>query len=308
MTNIVIWPDVSKWQVPVDNTFTRPFLMYKISEGTSYVDPHAAVNGSWCHANAGPGKKLVGHGGYHVWSPGNEQAQADLFFSNAKLSPYFVAMIDVESWGGRITGDHSASVTLLANLFAAKLGQRRVKVYGNSGDLATIDPARPSWLGAVKAGYSSQAPAEPWDGWQYTDGETKWPVPAGWPRASAPFGNCDHNAYFGTVQQFAATWGISTVAPSPAIPTGTTPAGAIRIPPTEKGQTMHLLRIDAATLPKGKPWPGVFLQGLDLSLHHVVDKASLDSYTKGGMQTIIISYAEYAAYLAEGLIRAAVKA
>ncbi len=210
MTNVVFWPDVSHYQVKVNDQFNRPFLMYKVSEGTTYVDPNAAANGSWCQANSGPGKKMVGYGGYHVWSPGNEQAQANLFFANARLSSYLVAMIDVESWGGRYTGDHSASITTLANLFAAKLGQRRVKAYANSNDLAQLFPKRPAWLGIVKAGYSSKAPAEPWVGWQYTDGSTTWPTPDGWPRSSAPFGNCDHNAYYGTNAQFAVEYGLPT--------------------------------------------------------------------------------------------------
>jgi GH25 family lysozyme M1 (1,4-beta-N-acetylmuramidase) len=210
MTNVVFWPDVSHYQVKVNDQFTGQFLMYKVSESTNYVDPNAAANGSWCHANSGPGKKMVGYGGYHVWSPGSEQTQANLFFANVPLSSYLVAMIDVESWGGEYSGDHSSSITALANLFAAKLGQRRVKVYANSGDLAQLYPTRPSWLGIIKADYSSTAPPEPWVGWQYTDGSTTWPVPSGWPRSSAPFGNCDHNAYYGTVQQFATEYGIAS--------------------------------------------------------------------------------------------------
>jgi GH25 family lysozyme M1 (1,4-beta-N-acetylmuramidase) len=208
MTDVVWWPDVSQYQVPVNDHFTRSFLMFKVTEGTGHVDPHAAANGAWCYANSGKGKKLVGYGGYHVWYPGNEQAQAEKFFANARLSSCFVAMIDVESWGGRNSGDNSASITALANLFAAKLGQRRVKVYGNSSDLAELFPKRPAWLGIIKANYSSQPPTEPWVGWQYTDGSTTWPIPNGWPRGSAPFGNCDHNAYYGTVAQFAAEYGI----------------------------------------------------------------------------------------------------
>ena len=104
MANVVFWPDVSNYQVGVNSQFTRPFLMFKVSEGTNYVDPKAAANGAWCTANSGPGKKMVGYGGYHVWWPGSEQAQANLFFANVKLSPYLVAMIDVESWGGKIQG------------------------------------------------------------------------------------------------------------------------------------------------------------------------------------------------------------
>jgi GH25 family lysozyme M1 (1,4-beta-N-acetylmuramidase) len=210
MSNVVFWPDVSHYQAKVDNTFTGQFLMFKVSEGTTYVDPNAAANGSWCLSNSGAGKKLVGYGGYHVWEPGSEQAQATLFFANAKASSHSIAMIDVESWGGKYSGDHSSSITALANLFAAKFGQKRVKVYGNSGDLANLYPTRPSWLGIVKADYSSTAPPEPWVGWQYTDGSTNYPVPSGWPRSSAPFGDCDHNAYYGTTQQFAAEYGIPT--------------------------------------------------------------------------------------------------
>src|SRR3712207_7434404 len=60
-SNVVFWPDVSHYQVKVNDQFTGQFLMYKVSESTNYVDPNAAANGSWCHTNSGPGKRSEEH-------------------------------------------------------------------------------------------------------------------------------------------------------------------------------------------------------------------------------------------------------
>lgn len=211
-----LWTDVSEWQGRAyDGSYPHTLAAYRLTLGTTYIDRLAAANTAACHAAAGT--KLTGHIGYHVWYPGNEAQQGAFMLGQAAIDQWFVAMIDVESWSGQITGDHSGSVTALATWLAGKLGsQKRVKVYGNGGDLATICPNRPPWLGVIKAGYSSVGPAEPWEAWQYSDGATQYPVPAGWPRASAPFGACDHNARFDTAAGTAAAFGIGS---------GNTPGG-----------------------------------------------------------------------------------
>jgi hypothetical protein len=219
-TGVVFWTDWSEWQSsPYNGTYPYQFAMYRLSLGTTYVDLKGAANTAWCHANAGPGKPLsIGHGAYHVWYPGNEQGQATKFLGLAQRDSYFVAMVDVESWSGQIVGDHSTQITALCDLLSAALGTpKRVKLYGNSGDLAAIAPNVPAKYGRIKAGYSSTPPGEPWDGWQYSDGAAQWPVPAGWPRSAPPSGASDHNARYGTPADMAAAFGIDTGGNDPAM-------------------------------------------------------------------------------------------
>jgi hypothetical protein len=211
VTDQIIWTDVSEWQAAAyDDSYPWPVAAYRMSSGANYVDAKGATNAAWCHRAFLAGK-LIGHIGYHVWAPGNEQAQADRFFAllGANADAGFVAMIDVESWSGQITGDHSAQVQALADAMAARLNSvSRVKIYGNSGDLAAIAPRVSGQYGRIKAGYSSVAPAEPWDGWQYSDGQSVWPIPAGAVRSSPPFGGCDHNIFYGTAADWQSTYGI----------------------------------------------------------------------------------------------------
>ena len=207
---VVLWADVSAWQgKPADATYTRPVLSYRVSLSTTTTDAQAAANQAFAVASG-----LTGMIGYHVWYPGNAAGQVAYYAAiNAKAlaDPRSVIMLDVETWSGTITGDHSAELNDLATRMLALVGgnQKRVKRYGNSGDLAKLWPSPLAWIGTVKAGYSATAPVEPWDGWQYTDGSTTWPVPLGWPRASAPWGAVDHNAMYGTPADWATAYGVT---------------------------------------------------------------------------------------------------
>lgn len=207
----VIWADVSKWQGrPFDASYPWDFAVYRLTLSTTTIDQFGAANAAYCHANAGPGKQLAAHGGYHVWYPGNEAGQAAAFFAQAVVDDYFVAMIDAERWGGAISGNHSPQLNQLAELFAARVGRDRVLPYGNQADLDELWPNRPSWLQPpMKARYAAVPPAAPFFGWQYSDGSAQWPVAAGWPRSSAPFGPCDHNAFKGTTADLLARFGIT---------------------------------------------------------------------------------------------------
>lgn len=289
---VITWTDVSEWQAAhYDNSYPWPVAAYRVSLGTSYTDAKVGPNSAWCHGTA----RLTAHIGYHVWYPGNEAGQVARFFAilGGALDSRTVAMIDVESWSGQISGDHSAQLNTLATLFAQRLGSHRVKAYGNSGDLAALWPHRLPWIGVVKAGYSSSPPPEPWDGWQYTDGGSQWPVPSGWSRASAPFGACDHNAFYGTTAQFAAAWiGTPTPAPTP------TPTPK---PPVQEDTDMLFVTIDRKTVATGQTWPGDFLQGSDLRMYHLVTPASAAAYA-AKLPNVTITMAEYTALVAAGLV------
>lgn len=210
--------DTSHYQHGVDDSYHRPAFAHKVSQGTSYVDSKADHNGSWGADNSGSkGRKMVCHIGYHVWYPGNEDAQTQRFLTKAHVDSRFVAMLDIESWGGAIKGDHSSQINKMANNLAAELGRERVIVYYNAGDGHNIYPGHPDWVKITGARYSANPPAFPHSLWQYSDGEAKYPVPSGYPRISAPFGRCDHNVFIGSRDKFQSIFGFgSGPAPTPA--------------------------------------------------------------------------------------------
>lgn len=207
----LFWADVSSWQHPVNNSYPRPMLSFKLSQSTTYTDTNAATNLGWAKRNVGPGKKLLAFEGYHVWYPGNLGGQ--LAYVKSRIGaphPLMLLMVDVESWGGAIRGDHSTELTELVTGLADWLGNRaRVSVYGNEGDLANIFPHRPSWLTVHIASYGSVEPAQRHGAWQYYGG-LPYPVPSGYPTTSAPFGACDHNVAHSTGDSFLRQWGLTS--------------------------------------------------------------------------------------------------
>lgn len=222
--------DISSWQRPVDDTYPHPWLIFRACDGT-YRDPNFPANLNWAKANAG--KKLVGYTVYAVYEPGVD-ILAVVKSMVGTPDPYLTVMIDVESWSGKIQGDHSADITAVYRAFAAWLGdERRVIVYGNQGDLANLYPHRPPAEHLIIAAYGSVKPNVPGQiGWQYSDGQSMYPVPAGWPRATSPFGPADHNHFDLDPAALAAELGVGDVtAPSdvwgfniPSDPGGTTAA------------------------------------------------------------------------------------
>ena len=121
-------------------------------------------------------------------------------------------MLDVESWGGQISGNQSGGINAAFDAVADWLGdRRRVVGYGNQGDLDSLWPSKPADARLVVAKYSTTRPDYPGQvAHQYTDGSGFGTGP----QSSPPFGNCDHNYAYGlTPQQFAATLGIGEVVP-----------------------------------------------------------------------------------------------
>jgi hypothetical protein len=214
-----IWADVSKWQdATADNTYPHRWISFRACDGT-YIDPKFVQNHQWAHAAAKAGK-LTGYTVYCVYRPGVD-VLAVLQGLMPKPDKYLTVMVDVESWDGQITGDHSADIAALCQSVADWLGSRdRVLAYGNQNDLANLFPHRPSWLRLVVASYGSQRPTVPGlVAWQYTDGSGRWPMPAGLPDSSPPFGKCDHNiAPDYTPKELASLFGVGKVIPAP-VPT-----------------------------------------------------------------------------------------
>ncbi len=185
MTIDALAADVSYFQAPVDDSYDLPWLIFRCCDG-DFMDPNCARNAAWAAARPG----LLGWTAYAVYRPG---LLGPVLGHLATLPPGGVVMVDVESWGGQICGDHSPEIMRWVSLIRAQPGVRDVWLYGNAGDLAEICPGRGA-IPVVIASYGSSRPSDPhMVGWQYTDGA----VASGTRRrASAPFGLCDHNELY----------------------------------------------------------------------------------------------------------------
>lgn len=199
-----LWADVSEWQTGVTDAYPYRMLCIRSNDGT-YRDKKWANNYGWCRKAADAGKLdcfIV----YLVYRP-NWRETLDTFRSQVgAVHPKMIVMVDVESWGGQIGGNHSAGINLLIDGIAQTLGdRRRVIAYGNQGDLNSLWPAKPDGIRLIVAGYSKTKPNYPGQiGWQYTDGSGFGPGPQG----AAPFGNCDMNQTDLSTTDFAAQCGV----------------------------------------------------------------------------------------------------
>ena len=191
-------PDVSTFQPPVNDSFNRDWLIFRVCfNGT--VDTHAQANLAWC-VKARAAGKIRGFTGYVVPLPGGNDAI--LHSLDVLRFPHDApVMIDAEKWGGtsyQINGDHSAEFNALAERLRKRQGGRAdlVWAYGNRGPDLEVWPHKADWLGWVVASYGGTKPAVPnMIGWQYTDGEPKYDRP-GAPSSTPPFGRCDHNELY----------------------------------------------------------------------------------------------------------------
>ena len=202
MAGIEIYADVAKFQEPLDGTYPRRFVKFRLVNEYGNVDPHAAANIATALVMRKAGK-LANFGGYvnpgHIANSTMLAKIRDLGFpTDAEI------MMDVESWPDKdtgvplISGNHSAGFTSLANALRTRQQGRPdlVTAYANRHDLTALYPTRPSWLGLTIAGYNTNDPRDEYDecvAWQYTNGTENH---TGWPSSSPPFGHCDHNALF----------------------------------------------------------------------------------------------------------------
>lgn len=218
-----VWSDVSYYQNPLNDSYPHRWVSIRACDGT-FIDPNFAQNHAWVR-NAAKAGKIAGYTVYCVYRPGVD-VLAVLKQQIPKPDKYLTVMVDVESWDRQVAGNHSAEITALCRSIADWLGSRkRVLAYGNQNDLAELFPHRPDWLRLVVAGYGSQRPDVPgMIAWQYTDGSGRFPMPAGLPDSSPPFGACDHNiAPDYNPQELAAALGVGKVIPPAPVPVPDTP-------------------------------------------------------------------------------------
>jgi len=211
-----LFADVSEWQRPVDDSYPYRVLSIRSNDGT-YRDKNFNINYPWMRRALDDGRLAAGIV-YFVWRPNWQDTIATLTSQinlNGRLHPKVAIMIDVESWGGQITGDQSADINAAFNVVADWIGdRRRVIGYGNVGDLNALWRTKPDGVRLVVAGYGKLPTYPGMIAHQYTDGQG---YGGGLPEGAPPFGDCDMNAANGlTASEFAAALGITTGTPQPA--------------------------------------------------------------------------------------------
>lgn len=218
-----LWADVSYYQPLVDfSVYPYRWLAVRSNDGT-FDDPKFHANFALAK-HALDRKQLDGLIVYVVYRQNWEATLANLKAQVGTPHPRTVYMIDLESWGGQVSGDQTAGIEamrkgivawLRSNLTAAqKLNlplvarqRRRAFVYGNLGDLRSLYPGKPSSVKVVVAAYGSNPPYPGKIAHQFA---SNFPTP--------PFGPCDINSADGsTSRAFAKTVGIPLppVTPTP---------------------------------------------------------------------------------------------
>lgn len=212
--------DVSKYQRVVDDTYPYAVIEFRSNDGT-YRDENFAANLAWAKHACDTGK-LVCFLVYFVFEENWQQTVETFKQMVGKPHPLMAVTVDVESWGGKITGDHSDEINACRAHVAGWLraqrsawgravdhitqrSRKRVVGYGNAGDLAAIWPRRKG-ARIILANYSSNPDFPGKIAHQYANNEN-----------TPPFGPCDINSADGlTPQQFAAALGLSApAAPKP---------------------------------------------------------------------------------------------
>jgi hypothetical protein len=184
--------DVSYFQPVVDDTYPHRWLIFRCCDG-NFADPNCDTNARWA-VNAVKAGRMDGWTAYVVWRPG---LNANVLAHVKGLPAGGYVMVDVESWGGQISGNHSTEINVLVRALQ-QLRPGRVWVYGNRGDLASIYPNRGT-IPVVVASYGGSKPTDVANmiGWQYTDGTH---AVAGLRSSTPPFGACDHNVLYLTAE------------------------------------------------------------------------------------------------------------
>jgi hypothetical protein len=192
-----LWADVSEYQRVVDDRYPHPVLAIRACDG-AYRDKNFHANHNWARAALDAGKLHVLII-YLVYRPNWQQSFDTLRSMVGDPHPRTVVMIDVESWGGQITGDHSSNLNNLHAAISQWLGNpRRVIGYGNANDLNTLWPRQPQGIQHVIAAYGHKPSYPGMIAHQFAD---DCPVD--------PFGPCDANSADGlAVHELSAALGL----------------------------------------------------------------------------------------------------
>lgn len=227
-----ILPDVSEFQVPVDDSFLKatytesgqqfPYRWLSIrSNDGGHVDENFAPNYAWATKQLDAGN-LDGLIVYYYWRPDGSGLTNHMQLVNSQGGPHpqMVSMIDVESGDGNGSANVSTQLNTEYSTLAGWLGNSaRVIGYGNPGDLASMWPTSPAGLLVFVASYGSNPNLPNQVAHQYTNGQG---YGGGLPEGVAPFGACDMNSADGyTPTQLAVALGISASTPVAPVPVPT---------------------------------------------------------------------------------------
>jgi len=207
-----LFADVSEWNAVVGDGYPYQVLSIRSNDGT-WQDKHFLANYAWSRRalDSGQLQALIIYLVYRQ----NWQADFDTMRSMVGAPVGRTAiMLDVESWGGQITGDQSSGINGMRDLCAGWLGDpRRVLGYANMGDLAALWPSRPAGQRLIIAAYGTNPDAPGKLAHQFTDGRV------GGPLAVPPFGQVDVNSADGYgIADFCAALGFDGSAAPPAPP------------------------------------------------------------------------------------------
>lgn len=244
-----MWSDVSEWQCPVDDSYPYDVLAVRSNDGT-YRDQHFPANTGWAYPALDSGRLhcLI------VYLVYRQDWEADLATLKAEIGsphPRTVFMLDVESWGGQISGDNSGLINNLYWGVAWWVGDpRRVIGYGNRGDLDTMWPTRPPGTRLVIAAYGTNPDYPGQLGHQFTDGATTDAL------VVPPFGRADVNSADGyDINAFCAAVGLGEQRKDRDM--NQLPATTAPTDPDSDPKAWPERNFDVGFLP-GTGWQGVF--------------------------------------------------
>lgn len=229
-----LFADVSEYQTYVNDAYPYHFISIRSNDGT-YRDRKFSKNYAWCKKAADSGH-IAGFLVYCVYRPNWRDVLANL---KAQIGPNphpkLAVMIDVESWGGQITGNQSAGINALREAIIKWLGGNRSRVigYGNLGDLNGLWRTKGD-AKVVVASYGSNPSYPNKIAHQYADNG-----------ACAPFGRCDMNSADGYAPAaLASALGlVKTVVKPPVV----TPPKPVVTPPAVKNRTYKVVANDTIT-------------------------------------------------------------
>ncbi len=224
-----LFADVSSWQCVVNDSYPHDWFSFRSNNGQNR-DPNFGANWDWS-VKAVKSGKIVGFHVYLAWEDGDVDGAVSVHKSmiNSKGGPSAMqaSMMDAESWGGAISGNHSSSYnSARENLISFYGGNRkRVFAYANQYDRQNLWPSYgdAKW---IIANYSTNPKLADQIAHQYGDDIN-----------CKPFGPCDGNSADGmSPQQFAAALGLTGAAPS-----GDRPGGQLYLY-TKSGQVTKLAK------------------------------------------------------------------
>lgn len=213
----VLFADISEFQSGVNDAYPYAFLSFRSNDGT-YRDHHFDHNLAWAKDAVKRGK-IKGFAIYYVFEPGVDSVSVIQEMVGVP-HPKMAIMQDIESWGGRIRGDHSNAInaererlikwlnahrgSAITRALYRSRDRKRVFGYGNAGDLANIWPRRGD--AQITLANYSQKPSSPKH--LVHQFSSSFPV--------KPFGRCDINSADGlTITQFLKALGLDSIAPAP---------------------------------------------------------------------------------------------